>query len=198
MSQRRYCVDDADQWAGWSYYGAAHRYDVHGTPEAASACARAMDQLEAAGDEARLRELALADGDRCAFVRLIEVMVDGDRIDDLRALARGGDDRAFATLMELLFRTDRVEQLRAEVGEFASARLWLAQLHLRRGEVDAGLAELAAAELDPEHGRSAHSERIAQLLRFGRLAEVRAMAEAGDRVAARRLRQFERELDRSQ
>ncbi|SEG97656.1 hypothetical protein SAMN02982929_06857 [Saccharopolyspora kobensis] len=44
---------------------------------------------------------------------------------------------------------------------------------------------------------SARSERIAQLLRFGRVAEVRAMAEAGDRVAARRLRQAERERDRA-
>lgn len=193
MSQRRFSADDADQWAGWSYYGAAHRYDVHGTPEATSACARTMDQLEAAADEARLRELAFANGDRCAFVRLIEIMVDADRLDDLRFLARGGDDRAFTTLMEHLFRAERVDQLRAEVAEFASARLWLAQLHLRRGEVDAGLAELAAAERDPDHGRSAHSERVAQLLRFDRVAEVRAMAEAGDRMAARRLRQAERD-----
>ncbi|MDA3648620.1 hypothetical protein LZ318_17005 [Saccharopolyspora indica] len=157
-----------------------------------------MDQLEAAGDEVRLRELGFGDGDRCAFIRLIEILVDGDRLDDLRILARDGDGRAFTTLMELLFRTDRVDQLRAEADEFPSARLWLAQLHLRRGEVDAGLAELAAAELDPELGWSAHSERIAQLLRFGRVADVRAMAEAGDRVAGRRLRRFERESDRSQ
>ncbi|MER7083785.1 hypothetical protein, partial [Saccharopolyspora kobensis] len=91
--------------------------------------------------------------------------MDGDRLDDLRALARGGDDRAFATLMELLFRTDRVDQLRAEVDEFASARLWLAQLHLRRGEVDAGLAELAAAELDPE--RALRADRAAAPVRPG-------------------------------
>ncbi|MFQ6396411.1 hypothetical protein ACLMAJ_23420 [Nocardia sp. KC 131] len=189
MMQRRYSIDTADQWAGWSYYGAAHRYDIHDTPEATSACAQAMDRLETAADEARLRELA-HDGDRCAFIRLIEIMVDADRVDDLRLLARGGDDRAFATLMEYLVRTNSIDRLRAEAPEFASARLWLAQLHFHRGEHEAGLAELEAMESDPDNGFYAHSERIAQLIRLDRIAEVRTMAEAGDRTATRRLRRI--------
>lgn len=185
--RRRYPYD-ADQWEGWSYYGAAHRYDIHGAPEAALACAEIMDRLEAAGDEIRLRELAYDQGNRCAFIRLIEILVDADRVDDLRRLARDGDGRAFTTLMEYLVRTNSIDRLRAEVPEFASARIWLAQLHFRRGEVEAGLAELEAAESDPDDGFYAHSERIRQLIRLDRIAEVRAMAETGDRTAARYLR----------
>ncbi|MEV4125747.1 hypothetical protein [Nocardia sp. NPDC049707] len=188
--QRRYSSDTADQWAGWSYYGAAHRYDIHGTPEATSACTQAMDRLETAADEARLRELAYDDGDRCAFIRLIEIMVDADRVDDLRLLARGGDDRALTTLMEYLVRTNSIDRLRAQAPEFASARLWLAQLHFHRGEDEAGLAELEAMESDPDNGLYAHSERIAQLIRLDRIAEVRTMAEAGDRTAKRHLRRI--------
>ncbi|GAB2661630.1 hypothetical protein GCM10027088_45020 [Nocardia goodfellowii] len=187
---RRYSTDIADQWAGWSYYGAAHRYDIHDTTEAGAACAQAMDQLETAADEARLRELAYDNGDRCAFIRLIEIMVDADRVDDLRLLARGGDDRAATTLMEYLVRTDSIDRLRAEASEDASARLWLAHLHFRRGEDEAGLAELEAMESDPDNGYYAHSERIAQLIRLGRIAEVRTMAQAGDRTATRCLKRM--------
>ncbi len=45
-------------------------------------------------------------------------------------------------------------------------------------------------ESDPDNGRYAHSERIAQLIRLGRTAEVRTMAQAGDRMATRRLKQI--------
>ncbi|MBF6351898.1 MULTISPECIES: hypothetical protein [Nocardia] len=190
MMQRRYRTDTADLWAGWSYYGAAHRYDVHGTPEATSACTQAMDRLESAADERRLRELAFGDGDRCAFIRLIEMLVDSDRVDDLRLLARRGDDRAFTTLMEYLVHTNSIDRLRAQAVEFPGARLWLAQLHFRRGENERGLAELEATESDPDHGSSAHSERITQLIRLGRIAEVHRMADAGDRTAKRHLRRI--------
>lgn len=75
---------------------------------------QAMDQLETTADEARLCKLAYDDGDRCAFIGLIEIMVDADRVDDLRLLARG-DGRAFATLMEYLVRTDSIDLLRGGV-----------------------------------------------------------------------------------
>lgn len=91
--------------------------------------------------------------------------------------------------MEYLFRTNNIDLLRAEASEFASARLWLAQLHFRRGEVEAGLTELEAMESDPENRYYAHSERIRQLIRLDRIAEVHAMAEAGSRAAVRFLRQ---------
>ncbi|WP_280423893.1 hypothetical protein [Nocardia carnea] len=117
-------------------------------------------------------------------------MVDADRVDDLRLLARDGDDRASTTLMEYLVRTNSIDRLRAAASRDASARLWLAHLHFRRGEDKAGLAELEAMESDPDNGFYAHSERIAQLIRLGRIAEVRVMAQAGDRTATRRLKQI--------
>ena len=188
---RRHRTDEpADQWSGWSYYGAAHRYDVHDTPEATAACDRLMDRLESARDERTLRKLAYDDGNACAFVRLAEMMVDADRLTDLRTLALDGDGRAFATLMELLVREGRVEQLRAEVPVFASARAWLAHALIRRGDVNGALVELELLESDPEHGHFAHSERLNLLLAHGRVEEVRALAEAGDRPAARRLKHW--------
>lgn len=188
---RRHRIDEpADQWSGWSYYGAAHRYDVHDTPEATTACDRQMDRLEAAGDERTLRRLAYDDSNACAFIRLVEMMVDADRIDDLRTLALDGDGRAFATLMELLVHEDRVEQLRAEVPVFASTRAWLAHALVRRGDVDGALVEFELLESDPEHGHFAHSERLNLLLAHERVDEVRALAEAGDRPAARRLKHW--------
>lgn len=188
---RRHRIDEpADQWSGWSYYGAAHRYDVHDTPEATDACDRQMDRLEAAQDERTLRLLAYDDSNACAFIRLVEMMVDADRIADLRTLALDGDGRAFATLMELLVREDRVDQLRAEVPVFASARAWLAHALVRRGDLDGALIEFELLESDPEHGHFAHSERLNLLLAHERVDEVRALAEAGDRPAARRLKHW--------
>lgn len=189
--RRRYRADAGGQRTDWSYYGAAHRYAVHRTAGEARDCAWRMDRLEADGNEARLRELAGA-GDRCAFIRLIEIMVDGDRIEDLRVLARAGDGRAFSTLMEYLVATDNTEQLRAEIAEFAEARGWLAQLYLDRGEHEAGLAELAAMENEagPESRPVLRARRIDALIGLGRSADVRAMAEAGDRTAIRRLRRI--------
>lgn len=190
MNRRHRTDQPADQWSGWSYYGAAHRYDVHDTPEATAACDRLMDRLEAAGDERTLRKLAYDDSNACAFIRLVEMMVDADRITDLRTLALDGDGRAFATLMELLVREDRAEQLRAEVPVFASARAWLAHTLVRRGDIDSALLELEELESDPEHGHFAHSERLNLLLAYGRVDEVRMLAEAGDRPAARRLKHW--------
>jgi hypothetical protein len=99
---------------GWSYYGAAHRYDVHGNADRERLCARTMRELRERGDEPELCRRAEA-GDRCAFVALIEILVEGDRTDDLRAMADAGDSRAEATLMEMLVDQGREEELRGEV-----------------------------------------------------------------------------------
>ncbi|MCO6007333.1 hypothetical protein NE236_20340 [Actinoallomurus purpureus] len=97
-----------DDPSSWSYYGAAHRYDVHGVPEAQAACERRMDRLVIERREDELRALT-ADGDRCAFIALIEILVDENRVDDLRAMAEAGDGRAHATLMELLMNQERAD-----------------------------------------------------------------------------------------
>jgi hypothetical protein len=90
-----------DDPSSWSYYGAAHRYDVHGDPGIEAACERRMDRLVLERCEDELRALS-SDGDRCAFIALIEILVDENRVDDLRAMAEAGDGRAYATLIELL------------------------------------------------------------------------------------------------
>lgn len=95
-----------DDPSSWSYYGAAHRYDIHGDLDAEAACERRMDMLVLERREDELRALSM-DGDRCAFVALIEILVDENRVDDLRAMAEAGDGRAHATLMELLRNQER-------------------------------------------------------------------------------------------
>jgi len=49
--------------------------------------------------EDKLRQMADA-GHRCAFVRLMELLVDASRVDTLRAMAVAGDNRAGVTLAE--------------------------------------------------------------------------------------------------
>jgi hypothetical protein len=41
-----------------------------------------------------------AEGHRCAFVRLMEFLVEAERVGDLRKIALGGDEHAGATLAE--------------------------------------------------------------------------------------------------
>src|SRR3954453_17124100 len=67
--QRR--IRPQDDPASWSYYGAAHRYDIHGDPAVEAACEQRMDRLVIERREDELRALS-AGGDRCAFIALIE------------------------------------------------------------------------------------------------------------------------------
>ncbi|WP_157106780.1 hypothetical protein [Nocardia arthritidis] len=60
-----------------------------------------------------MQVLGYDDGYRCAFIRLIEIMVDAERGDDSRFSAHGGGHRGFATLMECLVRTNGIDRLRA-------------------------------------------------------------------------------------
>lgn len=106
MEPRR--IRPRDNPSSWSYYGAAHRYDVHGDPDLEAACERRMDRLVIERREDELRVLS-ADGDRCAFIALIEILVDENRVDELRVMAESGDGRAHATLMELLRNQERAD-----------------------------------------------------------------------------------------
>ena len=49
------------------------------------------------------------DGDRCAFIALIEILVDENRTAELRAMAEAGDSRAGVTLAEMLVNRGRAE-----------------------------------------------------------------------------------------
>ena len=171
----------------WSYYGAAHRCALDDDADDARACAETMRNLYVAGDTEELRSRE-ADGDRCAFVTLMEVLVDHDRIDDLRALAVAGDDRALATLMELYIVQEREAELRADVVRFGRVDWLLGYL------VDHGRSPEALAELDhwigvrPGTAVALHGTRVDLLSAAGQEYEVRRLAAAGDRTAVRRLR----------
>ncbi|MFW5418246.1 hypothetical protein J0910_16675 [Nocardiopsis sp. CNT-189] len=177
----------------WSYYGAAHRYDVHGGVGAERACRERMDRLVLGGCEAELRALAGA-GDRCAFIALVELLVDADRTGDLREMAEAGDGRARTALVELLADRGREEELRAEAdrGDGAALRA-LVGLMVGGGRTGEALALLDGG-VHPGLERQARALRLQVLLGAGMEEEVRRMAGAGDRAAARALvdRAFER------
>ena len=172
----------------WSYVGQRCAPDDD-RPDARDSAAR-LDGLKAAGDEQRLRTLA-GQGERCAFVALVEVLVEGDRVDDLRALADAGDGRARVTLMELFLNGSREEELRAEVARSGEVHWLLAHLS-RHGRSDEALAELDAWLAEhPDQVAAWRGRRLDLLLEAGRVEEVRRLAGDGDRAAARRLRQTE-------
>lgn len=173
---------------GWSYYGAAHRYDIHGDPDAQRRCEETMRWLRESGAERELRRRA-QEGDRCAFVALVEILVDEDRTDDLRALADGGDDRARTTLLEMLSNHGREDELRAEVAAGRAALPWLLDHLSSRKRLNDALDELARWVAEhPEDAAWAHARRLDLLFAHGRVADVQRQAEAGDRVAIRRMR----------
>ena len=174
--------------SGWSYHGPDRRCARDdGTPDA-EACAARLDRLRS--DDEGLRALADA-GDRCAFVALMELLVDADRIDDLRALADAGDGRALATLMEVhLLRADE-GALRADVDRY-EAIAWLLEHLVRHGRADEAVAELDGwLAARPDRRDAWRGRRVDLLLEAGRFNEVRRAAEDGDRAATRRLARLE-------
>jgi tetratricopeptide (TPR) repeat protein len=188
-------TEPADEHTGWSYYGAAHRYPVHAGDAEEAACARRTAELVAAGREAELHALA-AEGDRCAAIATLEVLVDQGRLDELRAMGAAGHDPAFVTLMELFVRREDAAALRAEAERAARARFWLAALLARQGRVDEALAELSRLAEGDEDRHAAHGKILDLLLEHGRVDEVRALAAAGDRPAIRRLNFWESRQER--
>lgn len=172
----------------WSYYGAAHRYDIHSDPDVQRRCEETMRRLRERGAESELRQRA-QEGDRCAFVALVEILVDEDRTDDLRALADGGDDRARTTLLEMLCIRGREDELRVEVAAGRAGLAWLVDYLSGRGRLNDALDELAGRVAEhPDDAAWAHARRLDLLLAHGRAADVRREAEAGDRAAIRRMR----------
>ncbi|GAA2853910.1 hypothetical protein Acy02nite_49910 [Actinoplanes cyaneus] len=171
----------------WSYYAAAHRYDVHGSLDAERRCAALMRELRSVRDESELRRRADA-GDRCAFIALLEILVDADRLDELRAMQQAGDDRAGTTLMEALVEQGREDELREEVAAGHDV-MWLVDYLSERGRLDDALVALQRwARAYPDRDRLAHARRLDLLLNHGRVAEVRRAAASGDQAAVRRMR----------
>ncbi|MEU8821196.1 hypothetical protein [Actinoplanes sp. NPDC048796] len=173
----------------WSYYGAAHRYDIHGDPDAERRCTETTRALRSAGDEDELRRRAGA-GDRCALITLLEILVDADRLDELRVMQEAGDDRAGTTLLEALIRQEREDELRAEVADGHDV-MWLVDYLSERDRPDDALEALRHwADANPDLDRLAHARRLDVLLAHGRVAEVRRLAESGDHTAIRRMRKL--------
>lgn len=85
-----------------------------------------------------LRQMADA-GHRCAFVRLMELLVEADRVEALRAMAVAGDDRAGVTLAEYWVRRGDEAALRQEVEVWPRAGLWLAGMLDERGAGAVGM-----------------------------------------------------------
>jgi hypothetical protein len=122
---------------------------------------------------------------------LIEILVDEDRTDDLRAMADGGDDRARSTLLEMLCIRGREDELRDEVATGRAGLPWLLDYLSGRERLTEALDELASWVVEhPEDAAWAHARRLDLLLAHGRVADVQREAEAGDRVAIKRLRRL--------
>ncbi|GAA1614727.1 hypothetical protein GCM10009679_18910 [Saccharothrix algeriensis] len=118
--------EDDERFAGWDYLG--DRYvcplaDEHRT------CHRRANLLLAQERADALRAMA-NDGHRCAFVRLMQWYVDGDRVDELHAIAAAGDDRATVTLYQYLQHRHRAADLETALGRYTESvprlRIWLA------------------------------------------------------------------------
>jgi hypothetical protein len=166
MMVEPYLGDDSadERWRGWSYLG--DRY-VCPLADDDRTCHRQANALYDSQDETELRGLA-AVGHRCAFVRLMQLLVEQDRVDDLRQMALQGDGRAEVTLLEYLHHHGDRDGLRREARGLPRANLYLAELLADQGDLKDALAVLARAEsdADPEHTHAVRS----LALRLGRRA----------------------------
>jgi hypothetical protein len=150
---------DDERYTGWSYLG--DRY-VCPLADEDRTCHRHANELLTEGNEDELRAMA-ADGHRCAFVRLMELLVELDRTEDLRNMALQGDGRADTTLMEYLYHRKDQEGLRREAAHLPNANLYLAQLLADDHQFDEALNVLAELETHPDHAHTAR--RLAARLR---------------------------------
>jgi hypothetical protein len=151
-------VDDPHD--GWSYLGDRYRCPL---ADKQLRCHRRADRLLAEGDESGLRQMA-DDGHRCAFVRLMELLVEAGRVEDLRAMALAGDDRAEVTLAEYWIRRGDEAALRGETSTLPRTGLWLAQLFRNDGRRDEAVQVLTTLAGDPD-GDARHREEAQGLLR---------------------------------
>lgn len=112
--------------------------------------------------EDELRQMAEA-GHRCAFVRLMELLVDAGRVDALRAMAVAGDDRAGVTLAEYWVRHGDEAALRQEATAWPRAGLWLAEMIEAREAFDEARDVLVALADNP-NASAHHREATFSLL----------------------------------
>jgi hypothetical protein len=141
-----YRGDDGDpRYEGWSYLGDRYRCPL---ADDELSCHVRANRLLMERREHDLRQMADA-GHRCAFIRLMELLVDAGRVDALRAMAVAGDDRAGVTLAEYWVRRGDEAALRREVEVWPRAGLWLAGMLEGRGAAAEARDVLAALADSP-------------------------------------------------
>lgn len=148
---------DNPSYDGWSYLGDRYRCPL---ADDELSCHHRANRLLAEGREDRLRAM-IAHGHRCAFVRLMQLLVAADRVADLRAMALAGDERAGATLAEYWTRRGDEAALRREMQVLPRTGLWLAGWLAERGRQDEAVQVLNELEgnvdADERHRAEAHS-----------------------------------------
>jgi hypothetical protein len=166
-SEYRGDVDDP-RYDGWSYLGDRYRCPL---ADDELSCHHEANRLRTEQREDELRAMVVR-GHRCAFVRLMELLVEADRVDDLRAMALAGDERAGVTLAEYWTRRSDEAALRDEIAVLPRSAGWLAGMLAQQGRLDEAaqvLRELVAnADADPRHRDEALS-LLKQLERRGAL-----------------------------
>lgn len=163
MDEYRGDVDDP-RYEGWSYLGDRYRCPI---ADERLSCHHRANELLAGGDEAGLRRM-VDDGHRCAFVRLMDLLVNADRVADLRELALAGDERAGVTLAEYLVRRGDEEGLRRETRVLPRTALWLAGMLRQSGRDGEALTVLTGLAADERADDPHREEARAALARWSR------------------------------
>src|SRR5437773_11990746 len=123
MAEYRGDAEDP-RYDGWSYLGDRYRCPL---ADAELSCHHRANRLLAERRDSELRQM-VDEGHRCAFVRLMELLVDAERVEDLREIALGGDERAGVTLAEYWVQLGDEAALRREMVVLPRTGLWLAGL----------------------------------------------------------------------
>jgi 8-oxo-dGTP pyrophosphatase MutT (NUDIX family) len=165
--------DDDDRYADWAYL--CDRY-VCDLADAHRTCHRRANLLLAQGRDDALRAM-VAEGHRCALVRLMRLLVDSNRVEDLRQIAAAGHDRATFTLYEYLSRRytgdDLTAVLRREATVLPRMNVWLAGRLADSGRIDEALELLETLKTDPRYGDEAQQVSHRILVAAGRVTPGR-------------------------
>ncbi len=159
MAEYRGDAEDS-RYDGWSYVGDRYRCPV---ADAELGCHQRANRLLAERREGELRQM-VDEGHRCAFVRLLELLVDADRVEDLREMALAGDERAGVALAEYWSRRGAGAALRHEARLLPRMGLWLARLLRDRGRSDEAMAVLTGLA-DDVHVDERHRAEAQGMLR---------------------------------